>query len=277
MRFASVLYRDRPLAVAIDGDQAIPLRGHQELGPETPAALLADPPLERARAVAVEELVFRAVVPAPRKVICVGLNYRAHVQESGHGLPEYPVLFAKFASSLTGAYDPVPCPPESSAVDYEGELAVVIGAPVRRVSEARASSAVAGYTVANDISMRDYQNHTHQWLPGKAWDRSTPVGPMLVTPEEAGDPGALRVRTVVNGETVQEASTELMIFPVARLISTISEFTALEPGDLILTGTPAGVGVRRDPPLLLGDGDVVSVEIDGIGRIENRVVAESPA
>ena len=277
MRFASVLHHGQPLAVAIDGDQLVPLRDHDELGATTPASVLRPAELNPTAALSIDDVTFRPVVPRPGKVICVGLNYRAHVEESGRELPSYPVLFTKFASSLTGPFDPIPCPPESAAIDYEGELVVVIGERARRVSEDEAMSVVAGYTVANDITMRDYQNRTHQWLQGKAWDASTPVGPALVTPDEAGDPGSLVVRTTVNGEIVQEASTELMIFSIPRLISTISEFATLEPGDLILTGTPAGVGFRREPPLLLGDGDVVAVEVDGIGRIENRVVAESPA
>ena len=275
MRFASVLHQGRPLAVVIDGDQAIPLLGHAELGASTPAEVLQAPPLDHAGAIAVKEVTFRPVVPAPGKVICVGLNYVDHVEETQRDLPSYPVLFTKFATSLTGPYDPIPCPPESDSVDYEGELTVVIGKPARRVPEADALAVVAGYTVANDTSMRDYQYKTHQWLQGKAWDRSTPVGPVLVTPDEAGDPAALTLRTTVNGQLVQEATTDLMIFPVARLIAAISEFATLEPGDLILTGTPAGVGFRREPPLLLGDGDVVTVEIGGIGRIENRFVAGS--
>ena len=182
------------------------------------------------------------------------------------------MLFTKFANSLTGPFDEIPCPPESSAIDYEGELTVVIGKSARRVSREDALGYVAGITVANDISMRDYQNKTHQWLQGKAWEASTPVGPELVTLDEVGDLSALTLRTTVNGQVVQEASTSLMIFDVPTLISTISEFTTLEPGDLILTGTPSGVGMRREPPLLLGPGDVVSVELDGVGRIQNTCV-----
>jgi acylpyruvate hydrolase len=263
------------MAVSVEEELVVPLRGHAELGTGTPTAVLATAPLDRAAAIPAGEITFRPVVPQPGKIICVGLNYRAHVEEARRELPAYPVLFTKFASSLTGPYDPIPCPPESEAIDYEGELTIVIGAPARRISEIRALEAVAGYTVANDITMRDYQNRTHQWLQGKAWDRSTPVGPVLVTPDEVGDPSALTVRTAVNGQTVQEASTDLMIFPVAKLISTISEFATLLPGDLILTGTPSGVGFRREPPLLLSDGDVVTVEVEGIGRVENRMSAEA--
>jgi acylpyruvate hydrolase len=185
------------------------------------------------------------------------------------------VLFTKFASTLTGPADPLPLPPESEAIDYEGELVVVIGERGRRVPRERALAHVAGYAVANDVSMRDYQYKTHQWLQGKAWDASTPVGPDLVTRDEITEP--LTLRTFVNGEKVQEASTELLIFDIATLVSTVSEFATIEPGDLILTGTPGGVGFRREPQLLLEDGDVVVVEVDGVGRIENRCVADAGA
>ena len=178
--------------------------------------MLREPPLDRDAELSLAEVTLRPVVPRPGKIICVGLNYHAHVAETKRDLPEYPVLFTKFATSLTGPYDPVPCPPESEAIDYEGELAVVIGRRARRVSRERALDVVAGYTVANDVTMRDYQYKTHQWLQGKAWDRSTPLGPMLVTPDEVGDPGALKLRTTVNGQVVQDASTELLIFDVAH-------------------------------------------------------------
>ena len=273
MRFASILHQGRPHAVLIDGADAIPLVGIAELGLATPSSVLRDPPLDRAASVPLDAVQLRPVIPQPRRVICVGLNYRAHVAESGREEPEYPVLFTKFASSLAGPYDAIPCPPESSAVDYEGELLVVIGQAGRRVPEDRALELVAGYAVADDITMRDYQNRTHQWLQGKAWDASTPVGPHLVSADEVGDPAALSVRTTLNGQVVQDAPTARMIFSVPTLVSVISQFTGLEPGDLILTGTPEGVGFRREPPLLLHDGDVVAVEVDGVGRLENRMTA----
>lgn len=222
-----------------------------------------------------DEARFRPVIPRPGKVICVGLNYGAHIEETMRDESDYPVLFTKFATSLTGPFDAISCPPESTAIDYEGELAVIIGQAARRVPREHAAGVVAGYAVANDVTMRDYQYRTHQWLQGKAWDRSTPLGPELVTAEDVPDPGRLRLRTFVNGEQVQDASTELLIFDVATLVSVISEFATLEPGDVILTGTPGGVGFRREPQLLLGDGDLVAVEIDGVGRLENRFVAES--
>ena len=274
MRFASVVADGNPLAVAVQGSRAIPLRGISELGALTPVELLRQPPLDPDASFPVDAVEFRPVVPGPGKVVCVGLNYRAHIEETKREESDYPVLFTKFATSLTGPFEPIRCPPESSAIDYEGELAVIIGRRVRRVARERAAEAVAGYAVANDVTMRDYQYRTHQWLQGKAWDRSTPLGPELVTADEVSDPGRLQLRTFVNGEQVQEASTELMIFDVASLVSVISEFATLEPGDVILTGTPGGVGFRREPQLLLGDGDVVVVEVDGVGRIENRFVAE---
>jgi acylpyruvate hydrolase len=274
MRFASVVRDGKPAAVAIEDELAIPLTDIAQLGALTPTEVLRDPPLDRDAAFPLAEASLRPVIPAPGKVICVGLNYRAHIEETHREESDYPVLFTKFASSLTGPYDPIPCPPESDAVDYEGELAVVIGDRARRVGVDRALEYVGGYTVANDVTMRDYQYKTHQWLQGKAWEASTPLGPVLVTPDEVPDPGRLTLRTTVNGQPVQEASTELLIFPIPILISVISEFTALAPGDVILTGTPAGVGFRREPPLLMGDGDVVVVEIDRIGRIENRFTTE---
>jgi acylpyruvate hydrolase len=274
MRFASVTHQGRPFAVMIDGYVATPLLDISELGRGTPASLLSSPPLYDKVSFPVNELTYRPVVPNPGKVICVGLNYREHIQETHNKEHEYPVLFTKFASSLAGPYDDIPCPPESSAVDYEGELAVVIGEHVRRVSREDALAAVAGYTVANDITMRDYQYRTPQYLQGKAWDASTPLGPRLVTPDELDDAGSLSLTTTVNGQVAQEGSTAQLIFDIPTLISTISEFTSLDPGDVILTGTPSGVGFRREPKLLLGDGDVVVVEIEDVGRLENRIVDE---
>ena len=259
------------MAVLIDGDQAVPLRGITELGPKTPASLLRDPPLEPDSAFPASDLRRRAVVPRPGKVICVGLNYAAHIEETKRERSEYPVLFTKFATTLTGPFDDIPLPAESEAIDYEGEIVVVIGERGRRVHRERALDHVAGYAIANDVSMRDYQYRTQSRPEGKAWDASTPVGPDLVTLDEIDGP--LRLKTFVNGEKVQDASTELLIFDVATLVSTVSEFATLEPGDLILTGTPGGVGYRREPQLLLAGGDVVAVEVGGVGRIENRCVA----
>jgi acylpyruvate hydrolase len=204
----------------------------------------------------------------------MGLNYRAHVEEGVYETPDYPVLFSKFAETLVGAGEPIVAPPESDAVDYEAELALVIGRHVRRVAGAEALEAVAGYTVANDVTMRDYQYKTHQWLQGKSWADSTPLGPYLVTPDEVGDPHALDITLERNGERLQEANTRQLIFDVPAIIAAISEFVPLAPGDVILTGTPSGVGFRREPKVLLGDGDRVVIEIERVGRLENPVVAE---
>jgi acylpyruvate hydrolase len=224
--------------------------------------------------VPLDAVTLRPVVPRPGKIVCVGLNYRAHVDEGVYEVPDYPALFSKFADALVGAGQPVLVPPESEAVDYEAELAFVIGRRVRRARGDEALAAVGGYTVANDVSMRDYQYKTHQWLPGKTWADSTPLGPYLVTPDEVGDPHALDIALELNGERLQESNTSKFIFDIPTLVATISEFVPLAPGDVVLTGTPSGVGYRREPKVLLRDGDRMVVEIENVGRLENPVVAE---
>jgi len=215
------------------------------------------------------------VVPRPPKVICVGLNYRDHAEESGMKIPEHPVFFSKFTSSLIGAGQPIVAPRVSPQLDYEVELAVVIGRPGRYIREADAHAHVAGYTILNDVSVRDYQFRTGQWLIGKVFDRSTPVGPALVTADEVPDPEALRLTTTVNGRLLQDGNTRNFIFGIAKVIAAISEILTLEPGDLIATGTPAGVGFARKPPLFLKAGDTMVSEVEGLGRLENPVVAEA--
>jgi acylpyruvate hydrolase len=256
------------------GTMLVPLLGVTELGAGTTPTVLRAAPRAQAQAVPVEQVRLLPVVPQPSKVFCVGLNYHEHVAESKRELPEYPVLFPKFAASLLGPYDEIVLPPESVQVDYEGELAVVIGRPGRRIAEAEAVEHVLGYAVANDVTMRDYQYKTHQWMQGKAWDASTPLGPYLVPPDEV-EIGHAGIRTVLNGETVQESDLSRLIFSIPRLIATISSFTALAPGDVILTGTPGGVGFRRDPQVFLRDGDEISVEVDGVGAIRNTVRAHA--
>ena len=221
------------------------------------------------------DVTLRPVVPAPSKVVCVGLNYLAHVGETGRDVPEYPVLFTKWAQSLTGPRDPIALPPESVQVDYEGELAVVIGTAGRRIAAADALAHVAGYAVANDVTMRDYQYKTHQWLQGKAWDACTPLGPWLVTPDEVGDVAMLDIALTRNGDTLQSASLAQLMFDVPTLISRVSEFATLLPGDVILTGTPGGVGFRREPQVFLEPGDRVAVEISRVGRVENLITREN--
>jgi acylpyruvate hydrolase len=276
VRFASCSLGERRFAALVDGDVVRPLRDIAELGVDTPSEVLADPPLTDER-VPLADVGLRPVVPRPGKVVCMGLNYRAHVDEGIYEVPDYPVLFSKFSETLVAAGAPVLVPPESSAVDYEAELAFVVGRRVRRAPGGSALDAVAGYTVANDITMRDYQYKTHQWLPGKNWADSTPLGPFLVTADEVGDPHALDISLELNGERMQSANTRQLIFDLPTIIATISEFVPLVPGDVVLTGTPSGVGFRREPKVLLQDGDRVVVEIERVGRLENPIVAEPPA
>jgi acylpyruvate hydrolase len=272
-RFASCVLGERRFAALVEGDSVRPLAGVEELGAATPLELLADPPLGD-DTIPLADVTLRPVIPSPGKILCVGLNYRAHVEEGVYEVPDYPVLFPKFADALVGPGEPVLVPPESEAVDYEGEMALVIGRTVRRVSGDEALAAVAGYTVANDVTMRDYQYKTHQWLVGKTWASSTPLGPFLVTADEVGDPHALDISLTLNGETMQSSNTSRFIFDIPTLIGTISEFIPLNPGDVILTGTPEGVGFRRDPKVLLRDGDSMVVEVENVGRLESPVAAE---
>jgi acylpyruvate hydrolase len=273
VRFASCQLGDRQLAGLVDDDAVRPLRDVAELGRDTPSEVLADPPLTDER-VALAEVQLLPVVPHPGKIVCVGLNYRAHADEGGYDVPDYPALFTKFAETLVAAGDPIVLPPESEAIDFEAELAFVMGRRVRRASGASALDAVAGYTIGNDVSMRDYQYKAAQWLPGKNWAASTPLGPFLVTPDEVDDPHRLGISLELNGERMQSANTSQLIFDVPTLVATISEFVPLAPGDVVLTGTPSGVGYRRDPKVLLRDGDRVVVEIERVGRLENPVAAE---
>jgi 2-keto-4-pentenoate hydratase/2-oxohepta-3-ene-1,7-dioic acid hydratase in catechol pathway len=214
-------------------------------------------------------------IPRPGKIVCVGLNYRDHAAEGGMDLPKAPLLFAKWPNTLIGDGDAVVLPPESTQVDYEAELGVVIGTTAKRVSERDALDHVAGYICVNDVSARDLQFADGQWTRGKSPDTFCPVGPRLVPREEIGDPQSLAIRCIVNGEALQDSSTAQMIFSVAEIIAYASQVITLEEGDLIATGTPAGVGVFRDPKVLLQDGDEVAVEIEGLGTLTNPITKES--
>jgi acylpyruvate hydrolase len=217
---------------------------------------------------------FLPPVRRPGKVVCVGLNYHSHLAEIGEPVPEYPILFTKPASALVGHRQSIVLPRISEQVDYEGELAVVIGRRGKYISEKEALSYVAGYTCANDVSAHDIEFRTSQWTSGKMLDTFCPLGPALVTRDVVRDPGSLRIQTILNGETVQDACTSDMIFPVHFLISYISSLATLEPGDVILTGTPAGIGCNQNPQVFLQAGDRVSVQIEGLGTLSNPVVAE---
>ncbi|SHE88929.1 acylpyruvate hydrolase [Ferrithrix thermotolerans DSM 19514] len=222
-----------------------------------------------------EEARYLPGVTTPSKIICLGLNYYDHVKEMGHDTVSYPTLFAKFPSTLTGPYDDIEIPSVSDAVDWEVELGVVVGKPARNVTEDQAKFSVAGFVVANDVSMRDFQRRTSQFLQGKIFERSTPVGPELVTPDEVDYAKDLIIECYVDDEKVQSSRTSKMVTSVSEAISYISRITTLEPGDLILTGTPSGVGAGRTPPVFLHHGQVLRSYIEGVGELRNRFIKAS--
>lgn len=234
--------------------------------PDWPRLAAADGPVHN-----LDGAEFAPVVPLPGKIICVGLNYRNHILEMGRDLPEHPTLFAKYPEALIGATDPIALPPESDAVDWEAELAVVIGATVRRADEQDAAAAIAGFSVLNDVTMRDWQYRSAQWLQGKTFEGSTPFGPVLVTPDEldGGVRPALRLTCAVDGETVQESMTADLLFDPVALVRYASTIMTLRPGDLIATGTPGGVGHARKPVWYLEDGNTLVTAIEGVGILEN--------
>ncbi|MDB4865853.1 MAG: 5-carboxymethyl-2-hydroxymuconate isomerase [Cohnella sp.] len=208
----------------------------------------------------------------PGKMICVGHNYREHIMEMGRELPAFPVLFAKYGNTIIGPQDAIPFFQISEQLDYEAELAFVIGKRTRNITQADALNHVAGYTIVNDVSYRDLQRRTPQWLQGKTVEGSAPMGPWLVTGDELKDPSGLEVVLTVNGEERQRSNTKNLVFTVPYLVEFLSNLMTLEPGDVILTGTPGGVGVAREPQMFLKDGDVVRIEIDRIGVLENQVI-----
>ena len=209
----------------------------------------------------------------PAKIVCIGLNYRDHAAEVGMELPQHVTVFAKWPNTLIGDGAPIVIPAESHRVDYEAELAFVIGTRARHVAEADAYEYVAGYTCLNDVSVRDYQMRTSQWTLGKVFDTHGPCGPFLVTRDEIPDPHALRIRCSIDGETLQDSSTSQLVFGIPRLVAELSAVMTLEPGDIVATGTPAGVGTSRTPKRWIRPGERVRVEIEGIGALENPAVA----
>ncbi|WP_026536116.1 fumarylacetoacetate hydrolase family protein [Arthrobacter sp. H14] len=279
MKLATLRRPENPTetyAAVVSGNETAELTGFADVG-----AFLAAPATTRDEAAAsatpsgdLAGVSFATLITHPSKVFCIGLNYRNHILETGNELPEYPTVFTKFADSLTGANDDIEIPAEEHRVDWEGELAIVIGPGGRRISEADAPAAIAGYAVSNDISMRGWQSRTSEWTQGKCWEASTPVGPYLVTPDEFDD-GAT-ITTKVNGEVVQQDSTGDLVFGTAALISYLSTIVTLRPGDLVLTGTPAGVALGRRNEQgrhpWLKAGDVVETEIAGLGAQRNRFV-----
>jgi 2-keto-4-pentenoate hydratase/2-oxohepta-3-ene-1,7-dioic acid hydratase in catechol pathway len=215
-----------------------------------------------------------APVPDPSKIICLGLNYRDHAEESGMAIPAEPILFSKYASSLIGPGQAIELPPVSTEVDYEAELVYVIGKRGRDIPRDRAMEYIAGYTIGHDVSARDWQLNKpgKQWMAGKTFDTFAPLGPALVTADEVPNPNDLGIRLRLNGQTMQDSNTSQLIFRAEEVIPYLSQIFTLEPGDLIFTGTPPGVGMARKPPVWLQEGDVVEVEIDGLGILKNPVI-----
>jgi 2-keto-4-pentenoate hydratase/2-oxohepta-3-ene-1,7-dioic acid hydratase in catechol pathway len=283
MRLASIQTTDGPRSAAVDGDEVVDLGAADSSLPTDLALLLAGGGalLERVRAAVASgigrqplaEVRLAAPIPRPQKFFAVGLNYADHVAESGLPTPEFPTVFAKMTSCVTGPHDDVQRPLVSEQLDYEGELGFVIGRRCRHVSRDEAAGAIAGYVVINDVSVRDYQLRTAQWTLGKSFDTHGVVGPWIVTADEI-DPHSLDIRTLVNGEERQHSNTRNLIFDCFDQVEVLSAVCTLEPGDIVATGTPGGVGIAAKPPSWLVPGDVVRVEIEGIGAIENRIIQE---
>ncbi|MDB5687840.1 MAG: putative bifunctional enzyme with isomerase/decarboxylase [Rhizorhabdus sp.] len=221
------------------------------------------------------DIAWLPVIPNPDKILCIGLNYETHRKETGRSEVENPTVFGRFANSQTGHLANIIRPKLSTRLDYEGELAIIIGKPGRHIAKADAWSHIAGYACYNEGSVRDFQRHTHQFTPGKNFPETGAFGPWMMTPDELGDVAPLRLQTRINGEVVQDATISQMIFDIPRQIEYCSSFTRLEPGDVIDTGTPGGVGDKRTPPLYLKPGDIVEVEIDKLGVLRNGVADET--
>ena len=272
MKLATLRLPGRTVAARVEDDQAVELTGFADVGD-----LLRRGALEHAASADgprhdVTGADLAPVVTTPGKIVCVGLNYRKHILEMGRELPEHPTLFTKYPEALIGPNDDIQVPPESDAVDWEGELALVIGDTVRRARGRLARAAIAGYTVLNDVTMRDYQYRSPQWFQGKSWEASTPIGPMFITPEEL--PADAELSTAVDGEEVQRSPVSDLVFDAPALVEYVSTIFTLRPGDIIATGTPGGVGHARKPARYLRAGQTLTTSIDGIGRLVNRAVGE---
>jgi acylpyruvate hydrolase len=273
MKLATIRHEGSTRVVRIDSDQAVllPFLDVRELldtGQDWPevAGSASGPELDTA------SLDYAPLVVRPEKIFGIGLNYRAHAAEAKLPVPDHPPVFSKFWRSLIGAHDVLELPPNSEMVDWEAELGLVIGRPVRYEDPAEAESAIAGFTVINDVSMRDWQRRTSQFLQGKTFEKSTPVGPVMVTPDEVEDPDRMHVTCEVDGEVMQDAWTDDLVFKPAEIVSYLSQILTLVPGDLIATGTPGGVGGARRPQVYLRDGQVLTTRIEGVGEQVNRCV-----
>ncbi|MDL9981323.1 fumarylacetoacetate hydrolase family protein [Microbacterium sp. ASV49] len=272
MRLATVLVGASTRAAAGDDDGWVVLdeRDAQALIAEPGWRVRVEAALHDRERVRLEPEAFLTPMPRPAKVLCCGLNYRDHIVETGRAVPEYPTLFAKFADTLTGPVDDIVVH-DTERLDWEAELVVVVGAEVHRATRDEARAAILGYTVSNDISMRDWQQRTLQWVQGKAFDGTTPVGPVVVTADAVEPREGLRITCAVNGETMQDGNTRELVFDAADLLAYVSQITRLRPGDLILTGTPGGVALGMPEPRWLRDGDIVTTAIEGIGELRNTV------
>lgn len=275
MRLATIRHNERTFAARIDGSVAT-LLGFPDVGALLSSggnwrndANIGGPQLHA------ESLQYAPVIPNPSKIFCVGLNYHKHIQEMGHELPTHPTLFAKFAGSLIGASDAIRLPKVSRKVDWEVELVTVIGARIRYGDVSSSRDAIAGFTVGNDVSMRDFQNRTSQFLQGKTFEASTPLGPHLVTADELGSQPDLEIRCEVDGVVMQRSRTSDLLYKPEELVAYISQIITLLPGDVIFTGTPEGVGQGRKPPVYLGPGQTVTSVIEGIGEMHNICVSDA--
>lgn len=268
MKLATVRSAAGMRAVRVDADVAV------ETGDVDVRQLLEDPRWRERAAAAdgpghpVDSLDYAPLIPTPEKIICVGFNYRDHLAETGRAEPEYPEFFAKYAPALIGAHDDIELPTVSTMVDYEAELTVIIGSPVRNADEDRAAAAIAGYTIMNDVSVRDYQRRTSQFVQGKTFEHTTPLGPVLVTPDELPE-GGWAIETRLAGETMQSSTTDQLLFTAVQLIVYISAIVTLNPGDVIATGTPGGIGSARRPQRWLTDGAELVTRVQGIGECRN--------
>ncbi len=270
MRYATVRLAGATRAVRIDNDAAVVLDA-ADVGELLARDGGLDGANQTGQRLSLDDLDYATLLPKPEKVLCVGLNYAAHITEMGRELPIYPTLFAKYPSALIGAYDDIVLPGESDAMDWEAELGIVVGAAVRRATPEQARAAIAGYTVVNDISARDWQYRTTQWLQGKNFEATTPVGPWLVS---GNDDPAFDLRCDVDGDLVQQSNTADLVFDPVALVQYASTMFTLAPGDLIASGTPGGVGHARKPPRYLHDGSVMTTRIGGVGECRNVCRAE---
>jgi 2-keto-4-pentenoate hydratase/2-oxohepta-3-ene-1,7-dioic acid hydratase in catechol pathway len=283
MKLATFTESDQTRVGVVVGDDIVDLSATAPDLPTEMTALLAAGPdalaaaaraAEVGKKLALADVHLESPVLRPPKILAIGLNYADHVAESGMETPKLPLVFNKQSTSVVGPGDPFHMPRISTALDYEGELGVVIGRPCRHVPKERAVEVIAGYTVVNDVSVRDWQLRTPTWTMGKSFDTHCPMGPWIVTADELPDPHALGLETRVNGELRQSSNTKHLIFDCFALVEHLSTAFTLEPGDVIATGTPGGVGIGQKPPKLLKVGDVVKIAIEGVGEIENAVVEE---